>query len=65
MTGNELKAQRRVARISQEGLARLLGISSRTIRRYERLAGEGLKPIPARALTAVIGDALRAANRAR
>ena len=63
MTGGELQAQRKMARISQRALARIMGVSARTIRRYERRGGEELLPIPARAVASALAEALKAQNR--
>jgi len=63
MTGQQALAQRRVLRLSQEKLAQLMGVSSRTIRRYERRGKEPLLPIPARAVASAFAEALRAQNR--
>ena len=63
MTGDQLRIQRKVAHLSQEGLAKRLEVSSRTIRRYERHGKTALRPIVVRALSQAIQEALRAQNR--
>ena len=57
MTGDQLRTQRRLARLSQDGLATILGVSVRTIRRYEN--AEEIRPILSRAIEAAFREGVR------
>ena len=62
MTGNGLRQLRRLAGVSQEKLARLIGVSPATISRWER-GNRRIAPVVALGIRAAVAEYLEQRNK--